>query len=55
MQQLSKVTLGSLNVCDIIASVQDVARYPGVLSDSQMTMINKIASDCVQDIYTASY
>ncbi len=45
-QQLGKVTLDGLNVCDIIVRSQDVAKDLGVLWDSQMTMISQIADVC---------
>ncbi len=53
-QQLSKVILDCLNVCDIIVRSQDVAKDLGVLWDSQMAMINQMHCKRVQDIYTAS-
>ncbi len=45
-QQLGKVTLDALNVCDIIVGSQDVAKDLGVLWDSQMTIISQIANVC---------
>ena len=45
-QQLGKVTLNGLNMCDIIVRSQDVAKDLGVLWDFQMTMISQIANVC---------
>ncbi len=41
---MGKVTLDSLNMCDIIVRSLDVAKELGVLLDSQMTMISQIAN-----------
>ncbi len=45
-QQLNKVTLNGLNVCDIFVRAQYVSKDLGVLWDSQKTMAKQIAKVC---------